>query len=470
MDHFIRAWKERFPGTDPPQHLHHCLDSGDLAEYEEALETSYRKISELQKDITYQEFIGSYLRELVKKEKCAPVKSSSKDFSPVDPLDRQVPLLSSTDTLSSGHSYTEVSYDNIDNLSSPENQELPPARQIYANETVLSNNGNFKFESKPPPPKPVPAPRASTTRSFNEPVRSSVFMMQNISKGVDNSQDKKIQRGGSLDSHYTKSAVPSRKAPEPPAKPTQKSIRRFKKQESVDSPEENGSVRSLISSQKKGSNASLSKTSSEESCVEISVSPKPDGPVSPTYDRSSTIMSTFKPQSNVSKPKLSNSSPKLHRRYSPVGENVTAASCLRKNNGKQESEAIYDEPIPVKEDQVEDDASSSDEEPVYLNIMLLKQKHQTMDSRMTYASLDIHKQRLERDAKKLSCRYSLQPSGQSKGFVKHSKVKQPPMMKQLKLNSSMKLVRGVTEEESSTEQGIFFKLKRKHCLIVQFFF
>jgi hypothetical protein len=227
-----------------------------------------------------------------------------------------------------------------------------------------------------------------------------------------------VARGGSFDSS------PTKRPPDLPAKPSKDSLRRFQR---MNSPEEKN-------------NEFLNADS-----IEIISQSEPN--VSPGFEKTNIHMSTFKPQSSsLSKPKSSSFSPKLQKRVTIVSH--VDSDCT---NGKQpnfiEPERIYDQPIPIQSDNPNDNDSSSDEEPIYHNILdtIKKQQYQ---NRMTYTSLDVHKQRLERDARNLSCRFSLQPDLQ----LKMAKEVKPPMLKPIK---SITAVKGVTEEESTTEQGKF---------------
>lgn len=83
-----------------------------------------------------------------------------------------------------------------------------------------------------------------------------------------------------------------------------------------------------------------------------------------------------------------------------------------KNRRADREEPIYEEPIAVNRQQLEEDESSSDDEPVYYNLMLMKKKSlgqvsQSLKAAGTlYGSVDLQKQQLEKQAQRLSRRYS----------------------------------------------------------------
>ena len=430
---FVASWKERFPGSDVPHNVLKCIAERDRDGMHQAHETCRIRMKQLQKELQHQEFIYSFLHN-----KLADKRVVESTISPdSDSLDVEVPLISSTDTLASDHAYSEV-YDNVDNSSPVDSKPKSPV--LYVNESSFASGTSTNSEStfterkqvlSQVPSKPVPAPRTSMRNSYN-PDRSTVYIMQHNVPTIEAETDqRKVARVGSLDS-YSKPKQP----PKLPAKPTKKFMRSLHTYESIEI--DDGKPNVSASEDQVG--PLLTKTPSEESSVEIAISPKHDTNPSSVYDGTTAPLSTFKPKTS---PQTSRFSPVLSRTSAVARDN----SLSQKNSQSGDSNHIYDEPIPVKKDQCDDDASSSDEEPVYYNLYLLKQKQAMIDSRMTLASFDHHKKRLENEAKKLSCRFSVQ----QERIPKEVQPVKPPLMKPI--NKPMKKIKGVTEEESNTEHG-----------------
>ncbi len=89
----------------------------------------------------------------------------------------------------------------------------------------------------------------------------------------------------------------------------------------------------------------------------------------------------------------------------------TSSDTLEDEDYDDDDKAIYDNPVPFNKDET-DDTSSDEEEPIYYNIMLMKKSTMqklTMDHPGTiYASVDVERRDLERQAKRLSKRFSHQ--------------------------------------------------------------
>ena len=141
--------------------------------------------------------------------------------------------------------------------------------------------------------------------------------------------------------------------------------------------------------------------------------------------------------------------PKLNARTESVDSNKAPESphFRKKNIGASGSggtpptkEHIYDAPVPVGQAQ-EDSDSSSDEEPIYFNILLLKQK--TMQKNQSlYSSVDLQKRHVENQARRLSKKYAQSVDYSVKGRPIPTVTKvAPPVMKPLREKT---IVKGVT--------------------------
>ena len=125
----------------------------------------------------------------------------------------------------------------------------------------------------------------------------------------------------------------------------------------------------------------------------------------------------------------------------------------------EDDEEGYDKPIPLT-GEVDNDDSSSDEEPIYHNLRMVKNQQQhSFDSRL-YGNVDLMKHRLEHSAHKMSHRYSSMHGDRlTTGHVpprKSTKSMAPvmvPVMKPLMTSNNKHNISGVTEEESHTETG-----------------
>ena len=128
-------------------------------------------------------------------------------------------------------------------------------------------------------------------------------------------------------------------------------------------------------------------------------------------------------------------------------------------NEYEDDEEVYDKPIPLT-GEVDNDDSSSDEEPIYHNLRMVKNQQQhSFDSRL-YGNVDLMKHRLEHSAHKMSHRYSSMHGDRlTTGHVpprKSTKSMAPvmvPVMKPLMTSNNKHNISGVTEEESHTETG-----------------
>ena len=77
-------------------------------------------------------------------------------------------------------------------------------------------------------------------------------------------------------------------------------------------------------------------------------------------------------------------------------------------DSKPQGEVIYEEPIPVQRDRVEEVSSSDEDEPVYQNLFLLKHQMsgKTQSGSSMFTSMDYQKRHLHKKAERLSRRYS----------------------------------------------------------------
>ena len=119
--------------------------------------------------------------------------------------------------------------------------------------------------------------------------------------------------------------------------------------------------------------------------------PHRDGP--PLYKRSDSTNGA----DSITRPKP----PKIKDRTESLDSNIAPESPkLPKKNLKPMKEHIYDAPVPVGGENAESDSSSDEEEPIYFNILLLKQR--TMQKTHTmYSSMDNQKERVEKPGEKI---------------------------------------------------------------------
>lgn len=134
--------------------------------------------------------------------------------------------------------------------------------------------------------------------------------------------------------------------------------------------------------------------------------------------------------------------PKLSSRTDSLDSYPESPRLPKKPHKRQEH--IYDEPVPVGGQDPESDSSSDEEEPIYFNILLLKQKTMQKNKSM-YASVDIQKKQVENQARRLSKKFtqSLDLSGNARQFP-------PPVMKPIRETA---VIKGVT-----TSGNIIFSL------------
>jgi hypothetical protein len=97
--------------------------------------------------------------------------------------------------------------------------------------------------------------------------------------------------------------------------------------------------------------------------------------------------------------------PAVHR-----SDAVDLDDAIPKPKDKSSGEVIYEEPIPVQRDKIEDASSSDEDEPVYQNLLLLK--HQSLSRGRSqagsgmFSSMDFQKHHLQKKAERLSRRFS----------------------------------------------------------------
>ena len=156
----------------------------------------------------------------------------------------------------------------------------------------------------------------------------------------------------------------------------------------------------------------------------------------PLYKCADGVGSAFSSVPETVQPKAS----KMDGRAKSFDSNVSPESPkLQKITVKHAAkEHIYDAPVPVRSQDHESD-SSSDEEPIYLNILLLKQR--TMQKTQTmYSSLDDQKKQVENRARHLSKKFTQSLDMKGKGCTLPPKFT-PPMMKPVKQSAT---IAGVT--------------------------
>ena len=438
-EEFLCAWRTRFSVTDIPTDVVECLQSSNNKQLRKILKTCQAKVTELQNELHQQEFLASFLWEYLKDK---PVDSPSHDEH--CDLDKPIPV----PDFSPNEPQESSSYDNIDDQhnSRPNSSDLD-AKANTAESNVLPSQ-ILRSQNQ----KPVPAPRASThVQMASVKDRASVFVQATQKEPP----PKLPNRGNSLDSKsspsYTAKKEPSLsnsiKKDRPNVPPKRRHVHAYEEVDiplldTTTRPAKPNSFGKQNSVDYQGAIAgNITPNRSPSDVMKLSFESKPV-----EYENVTTGVSSFKP---ITRPKTSSLSPKLHRN-SPVYSSKHKRNASPVTN--QHSDEIYDEPIPVTADNVsDDDGSSSDDEPLYHNLVLLKKQQQSMDNRL-YSSVDIYKQRLEHDAKKMSYRFSVNSAEQQQR--KSMKPVRPPVMKPLKAA----FISGVTEEESSTETGA-------HCCI-----
>ena len=453
---FLCAWRTRFSVTDIPSDVIECLQSSDNDKLREILKKSKAKVAELQNKLHQQEFLASFLWDYLKDKAVSP--SSSLDDQ--SELDKPIPVSDFSPT----EHHEPNSYDNLDGQT----------KSHTSSGDDRSSDSNVLPSQILRAQKPVPAPRASHVAPPSVKDRASVFV-QSVQKDP---PPKLPNRGNSLDSkakpNYAAvketSTQNSFKKDKPNVPPKRRHVHAY---EEVDIPmiprsSKPNSFGKQISVDYSGSNTgNISPNKSPSDVMQMSYENK-----QVEYENVNSGVSSFKP---ITRPAPSSHSPKLHR-GSPVhtAHRKQNASPVVPQQTKQ-SDEIYDEPIPVSADTLsDDDGSSSDEEPLYHNLLLLKKQQQNMDNRL-YSSVDVFKNRLERDAKKLSHRFSVNNTdiaqqlphlAQPRARSMLAPVK-APVMKPLK----SAFIAGVTEEESSTESGMHILCcsvnTSAHALLVQ---
>ena len=134
------------------------------------------------------------------------------------------------------------------------------------------------------------------------------------------------------------------------------------------------------------------------------------------------------PEESVS-PKVTSGPPMLKRRGKTMlskTDSESGASVSSRDNIEDDDGTIYDSPIPVNREEVEE-SSSDEDEPIYWNLMQLKQEMLTkvsMDANAIYASVNLQKKDLERQARRLSQSFPQSP-------IKPETHSSPPVPKRI---------------------------------------
>ena len=459
-DDFLCAWRTRFSVTDIPHDILEALESSNFKQLEVIHARCQANIKDLQSKLHQQEFLSSFLWDCIKNKPPSSAGAVSNASSDGADLDQPIPAsnVSPRDNVQSN--YDNPEYINVDHSCKPDHEHN----------------------------KPVPVPRLNphipTVRE-----RASAF----VPSSSEFNDLKFPQRGNSLDYRKSPSNAAGKVPPNPPAKPTNTNSMkkprpnpppkrgRHHVYEEVDIPQSPEPVTPTAASRPTVKQNSFGKTatvdfhdgtSSQLDSTHLNVRLNSDSSVDSSSQRHSSV-SSFKP---VATPKPSDASPSLHR-GSPVYNSShkmkpPKVATLERQKEKEvdeydDDEEVYDKPIPLT-GEVDVDDSSSDEEPVYHNLMLVKkQQHQSFDSQRLYGNFDFHKQRLENSARKLSHRFSSVPTDKSGGAhaMPRKSVKSSlaaptmvPVMKPLMTSNPKHNISGVTEEESHTETGFIVGL------------
>ena len=393
-EEFRSAWKSKFPGEPTPD-LSCLRDSpaGEKDTIQQSLQLINNRINVIQKELQQQQFVASFLSDLLKRPPASGVGSTNAD-NPVNgdscELDLDVPI-GREEQLLFGEAEGEF-YQNVSKCGSP-----------------LDRTGSGAYDNAKPKWK-TPVLETDLDRLEEPGYRGSL---------TDSEKVQKLLLNKSPSDTLDRNKRPPVPAPRPSIKGP--NFRRGNMQW--------GSLK-----------VNMMRSESNESTNSLPAHLDDPGDP-PQFEHSSGTVPMLKPLKKRSESDDSNipdtnragavarcGSNKYPHNYAnlDVSENRRLSEGCSSLEAAHDESQVYDEPVPVNKDEVEVDTSSDEEEPIYYNIALMKSKSlkkASMEAQKIYASLDFQKEALEKKAKRLSKRYSLSmetPSGGATAVAKLS--------------------------------------------------
>ena len=480
-DDFERAWRARFSADVPPE-LN--LEKLDTQAINKALLECKSKITDYQRKLHQQEFIHGYLWDMLNKR-----QTKSGDDTTSDAVFRK-DSLERAGSNSKGFAYTikpaiqpnsqvpepvEVS---MDTRSDP-SKKTGNSDSFRARQLALQNSINKSLSEKD---REKLTAASKSSDDLSQPSRGN-YVNLDYSEVTDSRPLERTGSDGSLSSRSSKKYSKPVPAPRPSIQgPVMKdtardqagaiagefqerlSLKRAQSPVNIDKGEEK--VTNKFNRPRRNNQYESVHLPEQEPLNGQQQQPQPSymhtfkpRTASVESSDSATGMSSFKPLPSAkevevphrdSAPpplfKRSNSTngadnkpPKLATRTESLDSNINPESPrLPKKNLHRVKEHIYDAPVPIGGEEPDSD-SSSDEEPIYFNILLLKQK--TLQKTHTmYASVDNQKRHVENQARRLSKKFtqSLDLTGKVRPLP--PKVA-PPVMKPIREKT---IIAGVT--------------------------
>jgi hypothetical protein len=417
---FEAKWKVRFPEDSPP--LLECFETryGSATELKEACQNQHvstrHNIEMLQKELHQQEFISTFLWDLLNSKVPLVVPPSS----PTTPtLDSDIPLPNRQD--GSYHGYCTVPESgNVVRQASNASAGIPQAPE--------SKDKGSPYNKHRAVSHPSPTAKSEDTK-FNQdkPQRGSqresqktIFLYPALTKsGSEDVMSKSVQEKARDINVVLES---SRKSSSLENLDLKRSKEKAMHRASSDSDSLDDKSKPIPAPRPSVHGPSF-KEGSLKKKPGPPTTPKPPKPVRTTsLDQSEKAqpptMKKIVKQKAVDDPRSSSASVSsteevpIPSRVTSFIESKTQSSptpILSKSAtipAAHTEETIYDAPIPVNREVIEEEPSSSDdEEPVYYNILLMKQ--QTLKNRSLYANVDtVRKKHMENEARKLTNRFS----------------------------------------------------------------
>ncbi|ELU10554.1 hypothetical protein CAPTEDRAFT_194023 [Capitella teleta] len=412
---FEIAWKARFPDDSAP--LLECFEGRHRSstELRDACQSQYastqHNIEMLQKELHQQEFISTFLWDLLRSETDGPRSPG---------LDSDIPVPTQHEPAYHGYATVPEGRNVIRQASTASIPQAPDSKEHISSpynkhRDVTSHHSDAMGDKR--------FSQGSTKRSSQRDSQKSIFVYPALTKS--GSEDVMPIHEKSLDI-IMESARKSSSLENLDVKLKQEgSIHRASSDpdtledfKSRPVPAPRPSVHGPSFKIKESNEQTRIKSGSS------SLKKKPGPPTTPKPPKPIRTTSLDQPEKSTQPPTLK----KLVKQSENVHDDVTVeirsdrATSLVENKRSspkpvvQKSatlpassafeETIYDAPIPVNREVIDEDPSSSDdEEPVYYNILLMKQ--QTLKNRSIYASADVtRKMKLESEARQLSDRFS----------------------------------------------------------------
>lgn len=412
LEEFRSTWNARFPSCKPPDLA--CFSGEQVTKtgLEESLRHTKQRINDLTEEIKQQEFIASFLHEKIFNS--ALINGVTVEES--EDLDSPIPTIQ--DTKTDNANCQPVVYTNVDSQKQAVNIATDGQAGVYAGVSTFKPTSSIKHKTL----KNSESPDLVTQSEPHRDRCSTLHFEPGHKPPISTEHDHLLhrhslkktysepRRHSSLADSGTRDRKSINKPPVPAPRPSirgptfkpRAGVGSFLRTESTESADSFQDTVSLDSNPEQGDSGTDSPGLTPSNSPQVSKAPPLLRPLKNVKMKDAIIedtnvhLTTFKKNSPTASPRPMKKPSYRHvNAYATVDIDYTRKITIQDgetgSKSGDEEDNDYDSPLAVNKDDLPDDTSSEDEEPVYLNIMLMKKQSMSKIPETIYASVNINK-------------------------------------------------------------------------------